>query len=612
MKLFNSSRISHPDPEGVGRARRWPIYALVAVMFGAMLMRLAPLLQFSLWGSDWGEYFHLTERLVDGGAHAETNLGWGRAYVDFPGLFDLTGCIALVTGVGTADSIIYVVPCVTAISSLVSACIVLRLDGGPYAALVTAILMAVVFPEVFTNSHPVPGPIGSVLLMGSLLVYLVGDTWRLDEDVDAERPMALYGLLMLLLLALMVTHHMSHFFLILILGMALLMRMALVRGREPERDWWGIWSLVAALALATGYWLGVAKTFREEVMVDLAGIPGYAMIVLAWVAMVALLLIGVGLRRRRREVPDLSLWGVSHLTPSILIYFVVGTILVAMVAFIGFPGTEIVAGGDLFLYVMPSVAVFALLIGSTDVALRRHGGHVIVAWAAVLTLSFLAMSALGNQVLVPYRHVPYIMEALAVLAGIGAVHLIMMYRPSGEPSRNARATVVIVGVVMVAVLALTAYPPKAVMGNFQEGTTASELGAVLWTRGGLPFPGADPEDLSTGVVATDHRLSSMTFGIGGRMATWDSAGPVLHGSSDERLWSALEDIDTPHGDRPVTAVVLSDDFRTGAALGQFKSPSPVEGEAWDKLFEPPFYTAYDGGDVWVMLVVRPLDTTGEP
>ena len=58
--------------------------------------------------------------------------------------------------------------------------------------------------------------------------------------------------------------------------------------------------------------------------------------------------------------------------------------------------------------------------------------------------------------------------------------------------------------------------------------------------------------------------------------------------------------------------VLSDDFRTGAALGQFKSPRPVEGEAWDKFFEPPFYTAYDGGDVWVMLVVRPLDTTGEP
>jgi hypothetical protein len=61
----------------------------------------------------------------------------------------------------------------------------------------------------------------------------------------------------------------------------------------------------------------------------------------------------------------------------------------------------------------------------------------------------------------------------------------------------------------------------------------------------------------------------------------------------------------------VTAVVLSDDLRTGAALSQFKGTMPVEGEAWDKFFEPPFLKVYDGGDVWVMYVMRPLGTPGE-
>jgi hypothetical protein len=222
------------------------------------------------------------------------------------------------------------------------------------------------------------------------------------------------------------------------------------------------------------------------------------------------------------------------------------------------------------------------------------------------------MSAVESQVLVPYRHIPYIVEAMAILAGVGAVHLYVMFRPSGSSSRFARSTAVVLGVVLVAALAVTAYPPKAVMGNFQEGTTDSELGAALWTRGGLPSPGAAPEDLTSGVVATDHRLSSKTFGIGGRMATWDTAGPVLHGARDDALWIVMDDIDTPHGDRKVTAVMLSEDFRTGAALTQFSSPRPVEGEAWDKFFVPPFYTVYDGGDVWVVVASRPLEATGEP
>jgi hypothetical protein len=477
--------------------------------------------------------------------------------------------------------------------------------------------MAVVFPEVFTNSHPVPGPIGSVLVVGTLLVFMVGDTWRRDEDVDAERPMVLFVLLLLLLLTLMVTHHMSHFFVILILGVAYLLRLAMVMGGEVERDWWGLWSLLAAMALATGYWLGVAETFREEVMADLAGVPGPVMMAMAWAGLIPLLMVGRLLRGRRTRVPVMSMWGRKELCISILVYLVVASLIVVLVAIFGFPGTDIEPDAELLVYVMPTVVALALLTGSTEVVLRKHGGHVVLAWAMALSGGFLVSVVLQSQVLVPYRYVPYIIEALAVLVGIGAVHLVVMLMPhgtgpGGSPSRSVLAPLVVLALLLVASMALTAYPPKSVMGGFQEGTTESELGAVLWLRGGLPAPGAVPEDLSSGTLVTDHRLSSMSFGIGQKMSTWDSGGPVLHGVRDEELWTSLDDIDTPNGDRSVTAVMLSEDFRTGAALSQFNSPYPVEGEAWDKFFARPFYTVYDGGDVWVMVVARPLDTTGEP
>jgi hypothetical protein len=585
-------------------------------MFAAMLMRLAPVLEFSLWGSDWGENFRLLDKLVADGHHPEQSLGWGRAYVDFPGLFDLAGAVALITGLDVSTTMLLVLPCVTAISCLLVATIVLRMGGGPGAALISAGVLALIFPEVFTNSHPVPGPLGSVLMLGVMAVFIIGDTWRREEGVDAPRPMVLYGLLLLFIFVLAVTHHLSHFFLILVLSMAYVLRNALVVGSEPDRDLWGLWSVTAALALATVYWLVVAETFREEVMVDLAGVSGYVMMGLAWVAFAIMVVVARSLRRRRRDAPGVPFWGVGLLGPSVAVYFLIAVTVALLVAAFGFPGTGIEPGADMVVYTLPTIGAFALLVGSTDVVLRRQGGHIAVAWVVALTASFLVVVLVQNRILVPYRHIPYIVEAAAVLIGFGALHLFVMFRPratSGRSRSRYLTPVSLVAVVLVAGLAVTAYPPKTVMGGFQEGTTESELGATLWLDRGLPFPGAEVEDLSSGTVASDHRLSSMAFGLGGTMATWDTAGPVLHGHlDDERFWDAMDDIDTPNGDRPVTAVVLADDLRTGAALSQFDSARPIDDEAWEKFSGPPFICIYDGGDVRVLYVVRPLDTTGEP
>jgi uncharacterized membrane protein (DUF373 family) len=585
-------------------------------MIGAMLMRLTPLLDFTLWGSDWGENYYLLDRLLADGHHAERSLGWGRAYVDFPGLFDLAGAVALVTGLEPSTTMLLLIPCVTAISTLLVACIVLRLGGGPWAALISAVVLALIFPEVFTNSHPVPGPMGSVLMMGIMLAFIIGDTWRRDDDVDAERPMVLFVLLLLMMFVLTVTHHMSHFFLIVVLAVSYLLRKSMMVGSEPERDLWGLWSLITALALATVYWLAVADTFREEVMTDLAGVSGYIMMGLAWVGLGVMIFVARLLSRRRQETPQPPFWGASLLRSTLLVYMVIALAIVLLVSAFGFPGTGIEPGGELVLYTLPTIAVFALLVGSTDVVLRRQGGHNVVAWLVALCASFLLVVALQNRILVPYRHIPYIVEAAAILIGFGAVHLVVMFTRS-ELTKRTRVRhmvpVVLLAIVLAGGLVFTAYPPKAVMGGFQEGTTESELGAALWLGTGLPSPGADIEDLSSGAVATDHRLSSLSFGVGRQMATWDTAGPVLHGEGDaEEYWDVLDDIDTPYGDRQVTAVVISEDLRSGAALSQFDTARPIDNGAWDKFFEPPFIRVYDGGDVMVLYVVRPLDTTGEP
>ena len=91
------------------------------------------------------------------------------------------------------------------------------------------------------------------------------------------------------------------------------------------------------------------------------------------------------------------------------------------------------------------------------------------------------------------------------------------------------------------------------------------------------------------------------------MATWDKAGTILHGTGGQEMTEALECTETPQGKRRVSAILISTDFQTGAALHQWDTAEPIQGPAWDKFFAPPYMVLYDGGDVWVMGVERPLE-----
>jgi len=567
-----------------------------------MVMRLLPLVHFSVWGSDWGEYYSISGHLATDGTFERHHLGWGTAYVDFPGLFVVAGGSALVLGVPTSTALSVVVPCATALSVLVVACIVLRLRRWPWAAVVAAAFLAVAFPEVFTSSHGVPGSIGSMLTMAVMLVFLMGDAWRREEGVDSPRPRGMLTLLLLLAVALAATHHLSLYFALIAVGLAHLVRAAMVSGGEPHRAVWGEYSLVVLLGSATVFWLVLAPNFREEVMVDMFGLPGWAVMAGVWAGVMALLGVARWMGSRPPHLPRLPYTGPIGLNAYLVAFLGGGMMVMAAVGVWGMPGTSIDPGTGILAYFLPLLFAIALAVGVFEVLLMRHGGHVVIAWLCAITLSFLFAAAIKSHVLVSYRHIPYAVDAGAVLIGLGAVNLRRISLPRGRRwDRLAGAGVA----ALVAMLVLTAYPPKDIMGGFQEGTDERELAATMWLRGGLPSPGATPADGSSGTVATDHRLSSIAFGVGGQMATWDSGGRLLHARSDVEVREALASIDTPRDARPVTAVLISDDLESGASGLQWEPARPVEGSAWDKFFAAPFVRVYDGGTAWVLWVDPP-------
>ncbi len=571
--------------------------ALAALLFGGMAMRLVPLLRFEVWGSDWGEYYSITDHLVREGAMVEHHLGWGEAYPDFPGMFSVAGASALVLGVPTGDALSYVVPCATALSVLLVACIVLRVRRWPAAAIIAAAFLAVCFPEVFTNSHPVPGSLGAVITVAIVLVFLMGDAWRRDRGVDAQRPLAMYILMVVLVGGLTPLHHLSLYFAFIAVGLGHLMRAVLATGPERARRDWGEFSVLLLLGSAALFWVAFAPTFRAEIMVDFLGVPGVLVMVGTIAVTVVLLQLAERYARRGHGPPRLALSGGGTLRTYLVLFAVMGAVIVAAAGVWGVPGTTITPGLLILPFFLPMLLLLTLTAGASELLLRTHGGLVVVAWLGAVVASFLFASATSSGVLVSYRHLPYVIEAAAVLLGVGAVHFRRMALPEGR--RASVAMGLVVCVLMVA-LVPTAYPPKEVMGGFQEGTDQREMAAVLWLREGLPAPGADPEDQSTGVLVSDHRLSSVAFGAGDTFAAWDFSTELLRGPLDEEALRQLADMDTPQNDRPVAAFLLSEDLREGAAGSQWSNAEPIEGEGWDKYWQDPFVRVYDGGTAWVM------------
>ena len=132
--------------------------------------------------------------------------------------------------------------------------------------------------------------------------------------------------------------------------------------------------------------------------------------------------------------------------------------------------------------------------------------------------------------------------------------------------------------------ALTAYPPAAVMGGFQEGTTESELDCVLWAR--QVEPGA--------LIVSDHRLSSLAFGLGEHNASWEHGAEVLVSAG------VVREVATPAaGTQPVGYVLLSDEVRSGVALLQWEPAQPLSAEAAAKFGSASYPAVHDAGECQV-------------
>ena len=203
-------------------------------------------------------------------------------------------------------------------------------------------------------------------------------------------------------------------------------------------------------------------------------------------------------------------------------------------------------------YLIVNLAWISMAASPSFVTTKKYG-WVIWGWLIPI-LSLATIGALtGSHLLIAYRHAPYLLAPVAVIAGIGFQYFIEGFEHTKRTSIAFGFSLLFLG------CAIGAYPPPSVMGGFQEGTSQEEFDAVLW----INFVENDS------LVVSDHRLSSLTFGLTKTNASWENGAEVITGNTEQAI-EAGKSLSTPQaGVKQVTYIVLSEEMKKGVALLQW-------------------------------------------
>jgi len=565
-----------------------------------VFLALEPFLSYALFGSDTGEYYRLTVDLVSTGSipHGAAYAGWGSAYPDFPGIYLIAGAGAGALGVDAFSALTVLIPVVAVLSVFPLFLLFRRIYPHDTVALLAAAVASVVMPRMFSIAHPAPLALGDFLCVGAL--------WML---VEGRRDVRWYLPLSVTSGALILTHHLSsYFFVVSALGGVLfleLWRPGLWSRRFPSRE---LAFLAVFLTGTFAFWFYGTTTFTSKVL-DFALGQHFGFAIFEGFGILAVLGTGLLIHWRRRRPRSTRAWvrlpTDRSVTRDAIVICAVVFVAIFVVVFVPVPGTSQMTTPAAILWFSPVLVLGIACAGSRRMLSPSRLGPFALTWTGALGLSAAAMIGLSllapsfpsspaagiSSTLSPYRHVEYLFIPIALLVAVGLARLVTRVRD--RAGRRAFAAVAVGIAVLLAANAAIVYPPQSDFGGFEEGLTHGD--AALWMWVGIAVP-------STWTVASDHRLSSLIFGVDGNPATWFTTPSLFIGMNWSDAAAELRSVGTPYTDRPIDLVAIDSVMHSGVALDPSKTAQPLSSEALGWFGSLPFVPVYENGQNVVYLV----------
>lgn len=547
--------------------RKSTAFALAAILLAAVVVRLSPLLSFLYWGSDIGEYFMILRTLAVTGHLPTHYVGWGSTYPYFPGMFLLQDGPVALGSMDVSAAVDLIVPVLGALAVLPFFLIGTEVTREPRVALLAAAFLAGAMPHAYTTSHAAPATLGDLLALAGLLLFL-----RLRKDPRVLAPLILVSS------ALIVTHHLSTYFLLVMVLAAVLVRslvrpFVLTAGVKRELGFLAFF-LVATFA----FWISTPP-FWNQILHNVSVQPWW--LILAAFPVLLAILAGLVIARRRMawrfhpRYPD-----VRH---AVLMY---GVTIAFLLAFSGLlmvgaiPSTTVSVSPGVIVAFLPFLVLLACSAPGRAFLDFLRDGLDVNAWLLALLASAVVGIVAAPLVLIPYRHMEYLVVPLGLFAAVGFVRLFDLL---GTAGRRKTLVVAAAGLLLVG-NGLIAIPPPSFVAGWQEGIRPGVVDGALWSRGQI-----------TGLLAADHRASTVFFGFAGVNGTWDTTGAPFLAPTFAAARPGLAYVQAPAGNLRVNYVWLDHDTEVGVQLLPFDPATPMTPPAIAKFSESPFIKVYDSG-----------------
>jgi hypothetical protein len=565
--------------------KRSTLYVLASIFFTSLLLRLLPLTNSLYWGADYGEYYHISSGLIADGRIADGYLGWGIVYPDFPGMQILASTFTLLSELSVASSLSIAVPFIASLSVIFIFLIAVEIFKDERIGLVAAGFVAVVMPHVYPTSHAMPGSIGDLLLIVCLLLFV-----KMQSDPK------MMAALVPISFALILTHHLSTYFLLICMMAAVFIR--IIFASKPRlRDLKSSFAFIITMATATMlYWI-LSPNFRDSILNN--AFPWWAVPLLTGLAISFLAVFAV-LKGRTSYRPKVRF---PSFKSSIVFFSLILSAVIIIFLFqviFGIPGTTMKVDSSSFVFFLPLI----IFISFSGFAIGHFGlyrkGPNITGWLVAVVVSLFVGALFAPRFLIPYRHTEYLMIPLSFFVGMGLVLFHDFWtsknqmgqddaKTVGGPSRRRAGKTVAVALLVVLLIganAITAYPPRDIMLGYSEGTTAKGMDGVIWVK---HMTG----EHST--IASDHRLSSIIFGFGNRNSTWGNAPLTLRSDSFGDAVDEMTLVELPSGVKRIDYVLIDEDVKDGALISVWEIAEPLSQEAVDKFESSNYTKLYDDG-----------------
>ncbi|MFW5927781.1 MAG: hypothetical protein ACOCSL_01165 [Thermoplasmatota archaeon] len=525
------------------------LLSLISITLFSLFMRTIPLFRYSMWGMDCGEYVYYTGKWVSTGSSYLNIDGWGQAYPYFPGLFVLSGSLSSITGISVLSSTVFLPVIVSSFVPLFVFLIAYKITIEWKSALLSSFFLSVVAPFVYNYSQPKPETLG-FFLMALLLIFFV---------FLSKNTKKYYVLIIPTCLALVVTHHLSTYFLILFMFGGVFFS-ELSNRKSIENNLYRFYSYLLVTVVAIFYWMVYADPFRRNRLYQALGTPYYTILLSPFVVPIFAYLL-IKLRRKKDYILPINIHrqNFKSFLKFALPPIIIGIVILLMAGFYRVPGREFKLGYHALIYV-PLLFLSVLSVEARKVIkVFREGMHV-VGWFLLASMSMFLGLLTENSSLLPMRQLSFLLMPLSILLGLGIIQIVTLYNPFKKKNRN-----IILAIVAASLLLWSipfTYPAQESISGYQEGSEWDDVEAGVWST------------QIEGKIATDHRMSAVLFASGNDNLTWTEGFNIYFSSVDSDIRNELDELN-------ISYILWDQDMLKGVATAPGRTPYRFDESAFE-------------------------------